>query len=44
LLYVQEGSADMWKKDILEDLEIGNLEYETVEKFLADPKKKERKK
>jgi len=34
----------MWKKDILEDLEIGNLEYETVEKFLADPKKEERKK
>ena len=25
---------------MLEDLELGNLEYETVEKFLADLKKK----
>ena len=37
----------MWKKDILEDLETENLEYETVEEFLADLKKsleEERKK
>jgi len=37
----------MWKKNILEDLETENLEYETVEEFLADLKKslkEERKK
>ena len=38
--YVQEGSADIWKENMLEDLELGNLEYETAEKFLADLKKK----
>ena len=39
LLYVQEGSTDIWKKNILEDLEESLLEYETVEKFLADIRK-----
>ena len=37
----------MWKKNILEDLETENLEYETIEEFLADLKKsleEERKK
>jgi len=36
LLYVQRGSADVWKKNILEDLEIGILEYKTVREFLID--------
>jgi len=39
LLYVQEGSADVWKENILEDLKGGLLEYETVREFLAEIKK-----
>ena len=39
LSYMQRGSADIWKKNILEDLEEGLLEYKTVEEFLADIKK-----
>ena len=31
--------ADIWKKNILEDLEGGLLEYETAGEFLADIKK-----
>ena len=38
LLYVQGGLTDVWKKNILEDLEGELLKYETVEKFLADLK------
>jgi len=37
---VQGGSADIWKKNILEDLEEGKLEYESVGEFLAAIKKK----
>ena len=36
LLYVQGGSVDIWKENVLEYLESGNLEYETREEFLAD--------
>jgi len=36
LFYVQGGLADVWKENILEDLEIENLEYEIAEEFLAD--------
>ena len=39
LSYVQWGSADIWKKNILEDLEGGLLEYKTVGEFLADIRK-----
>jgi len=39
LSYVQGGSADIWKKNILEDLEGGLLEYKTVGEFLADIRK-----
>jgi len=39
LSYVQEGSADIWKENVLEDLEEGILEYETVGEFFADIKK-----
>ena len=39
LLYVQSGSADISKENILEDLEGGLLEYETVGEFLADIRK-----
>ena len=39
LSYVQGGSADMWKENVLEKLEAGKLEFKTVEKFLAEIKK-----
>ena len=37
--YVQGGSADIWKENMLEDLEEGLLEYKTVGEFLMDIKK-----
>ena len=40
LLYVQEESADVWKKNILEDLEIGLLKYKIVGEFLTEIRKK----
>jgi len=36
---VQGGSADVWKENILEDLEVGILEYETSGEFLTDIRK-----
>ena len=33
---MQGGLADIWNENILEDLEGGLLEYETVGEFLAD--------
>ena len=36
LSYVQRGSVDMWKENILGNLESENLEYEIAEEFLAD--------
>jgi len=36
LLYVQGWSVDVWKENVLEDLEGGILEYETVGKFFVD--------
>ena len=40
LSYMQGGSANIWKKNILEDLKGGLLEYEMVEEFLTDIRKK----
>ncbi len=40
LLYVQGGSADAWKENIMEELESGEVEYESVEEFLTILKKK----
>ena len=40
LSYIQGKSADMWKKNMLDDLELENLEYEIVEDFLVELKKK----
>ena len=37
--YVQGGLVDIWKENILEDLEAETLEYVIVEKFLIDLKK-----
>ena len=39
LLYVQEGSADIWKENMLEDLEAGEIEYESAREFLMGLKK-----
>jgi len=35
LTYVQGGSADVWKENIMDELESGEMEYETVEDFLT---------
>jgi len=40
LSYVQRGLADIWKENMLENLEEGVLEYKLVGKFLAAIKKK----
>ena len=39
LSYVQGGSADMWKENVLKELEAGELEFETVGEFLVEIKK-----
>ena len=39
LSHVQGGSADVWKENVLEELESGEMEYETVEEFLTTLKK-----
>jgi len=36
---MQEGSADVWKENMLEDLERGLLKYKNIEKFLVDIRK-----
>ena len=36
---MQGGLADIWKKNVLEDLKGGLLEYKTVREFLADIKR-----
>jgi len=39
LSYVQGGTADMWKENVMEELEAGEIEYETAEEFLMNLKK-----
>ena len=39
LLYVQGGSVDVWKENIMEELETGEVEYELVEEFLLSLRK-----
>ena len=39
LLYVQGGSTDVWKENVMKELEAGKVEYESVEEFLMSPKK-----
>jgi len=39
LSYVQGRSADVWKENMLEDLEAGEIEYELAGEFLAGLKK-----
>ena len=38
-MYVQGRSADVWKKNVLENLEGGLLEYKNIGEFLVDIKK-----
>jgi len=40
LSYIQGGTADVWKENVIEELEIGEIEYELVEDFLTYLKKK----
>ena len=39
LSYVQGGSADVWKENLMEELESGEVEYESVEEFLTSLRK-----
>ena len=39
LSYVQGGSVDVWKENMLEELEAGELEFKTVGEFLAEIRK-----
>jgi len=39
LSYVQGGSADVWKENVIEELESGEVEYESAEEFLTSLKK-----
>ena len=39
LSYVQGGSADVWKENVMEELESGEVEYESVEEFLTNLRK-----
>jgi len=39
LSHVQEGSADIWKENVMEKLEAREIEYETAEEFLTVLKK-----
>ena len=39
LSYVQRGTADMWKENVMEKLEAGEVEYEMAEEFLMSLKK-----
>ena len=39
LSYVQGGSVDVWKENVMEELEGGEVEYESIEEFLTDLRK-----
>jgi len=39
LSYIQGGSADVWKENIMEELESGEIEYELAEEFLNSLKR-----
>ena len=40
LSYVQRGSANVWKENVMEELESGEIEYESAEEFLMSLRKK----
>jgi len=35
LSYMQGGSADIWKENVMEEMEAGEVEYESAEEFLT---------
>jgi len=39
LSYVQGGLADVWKENVMEELESGEMEYETAEEFFTNLRK-----
>jgi len=39
LLYVQGGIADVWEKNVMEELKAGEVKYKTAEEFLMSLKK-----
>ena len=39
LSYVQRGSIDVWKENVMEELELGEVEYKSAEEFLTSLKK-----
>ena len=39
LLYVQGGSADVWKENLMEELENGEMEYKSIEEFFTSLKR-----
>jgi len=39
LSYVQGGSVDIWKENVMEELEAGEMEYESIEEFFMSMKK-----
>ena len=39
LSYVQGGSVDIWKENIMEELETGEIEFESAGEFLAEIRK-----
>ena len=39
LSYVQGGSVDVWKENVMEELESGEVKYESAEEFLISLKK-----
>ena len=39
LSYMQGGSADVWKENMMEELESGEVEYENVEEFFTSLRK-----
>jgi len=39
LSYVQGGSVDIWKENVMEELETGKIEFESAGEFLAEIKK-----
>ena len=39
LTYVQGGAADIWKENIMDEIEAGEVEFESVEEFFTSLKK-----
>jgi len=39
LLYIQGESADIWKENVIKELETGEIEFESVGEFLVEIKK-----